>query len=329
MSELLWTYNTYFLNLESILENGLNGEKDTGVRFRHGIDSQYGDVIIVMSKSWKWQECEGYNFVEQKKTTGPFIGHFFGEQGEEGEHNNFKEYGNDTKNEIDKMLKKDQDEFKVRKTNVVGSGFECKMWLNKDEKQEKNWDDMDIPTWCFSQMNLAGPVQLKTQNVAKIYVPQWLQNHEITQRLLNTTFKVEFYGSPDKNNVYDRIKEPFKSDPLYSGIETQSVGGLSNCRSSYQYGNSSKICISRLAFSDVEKKYIKDIGRRVNIWPSLARVEILNGQKYRVCFGGEKQYECTDSSCTPSSVIETYNRENPHHLCDLSEDGNSYKCQAE
>lgn len=165
-NKLLFTHNTSITTLYNMM---IGNEKYIrcclddkpillGAQFRHGIDSQYGEIIFIMKdKFWinkkgllpKIDERDINGNIPTMKTNYPVFGHFF--------KNDFLEYTPKNSKTIDKWLYEEASKYDFRHSTNYGV-HNC---------------IGDTISWCNIQLHLSENIDL--DNVEKIYVPNWLK----------------------------------------------------------------------------------------------------------------------------------------------------------
>ena len=251
---LLWTHNTPIPTFHKILNSGrLIFSAKLGLQFRHGIDSQYGDVIFIMKPEWYDQNLKVLQLYNKDETNiycgrSKKLWHPF--------------YENDTnilflsnKTGFAFALQREYEYYTYRQFNIKGNGSECIDKISK--KKDMDWN---LPSWCDLQLHLCQNVEVNNNNILKIMLPRWYKDHfpKIVQdklKQLNITYI--FYGPSNKNNFYNYI-EDCEDNEYYNQFKIQTFESVnqSNCRNFSPLENSSTICLSDLSFADAERNYI-------------------------------------------------------------------------
>jgi hypothetical protein len=281
---LLWTHNTTLSTFYNIINNPepepetepepkpkpkpkLKFLSNRGVQFRYGVDSQYGDVIIVMKPGF-FIGKKGNNgilpFDNNLITDYPIIMNIF---------NNFHfdppvGFDKINKNTINEKLLGQAKMFTFRIKN------ENPTFYNGSECTNESWNN----TWCNSQLHIFEDMGF--ENILKIYFPQWIKEtniintninskyHEFISKIINNEYpilnnKVFYYGPANFNDNYaaflkrdEKILDFYINLPVFDKVK---YNDAITCRKMDYVGNSSSLCISEIAFIDLEKKFMNEI----------------------------------------------------------------------
>jgi hypothetical protein len=249
-----------------------------GLQFRHGLDSQYGDIIFVMKNDF-WLSMKGTHSHTHEILPHAWIGHIF--------KDDLVEYHNENdKFIVERWLEKDARLFDFRRPFPVGSninehpgGHECR---------HREWN----VSWCNLQVHLGENVNFS--HVEKVYAPAWIlydnktmarirsnglnvallralvsnqlpnfPNGEQEENHLNGKFHL--YGPPIANNHYfsirknkERIVHDYIANHTYGTILPKSNNfTIATYRQSTH--STSTMYLHEEAFIDLEVKYMADL----------------------------------------------------------------------
>lgn len=166
---LLWTHNTPIPTFHKILYSGiLRSSADLGLQFRHGIDSQYGDVIFIMKPEWYNKDLNALHIKNRNDTSCRRSKKFWHPFYEDETNRLFYD------NQKAIALEKEYKYYTYRQFNIKGSGGECVDKISLRKEREK-----DLPSWCNLQLHLCQNVKVKinNDNILKIMLPRWYQSN--------------------------------------------------------------------------------------------------------------------------------------------------------
>ena len=248
-----------------------------GAQFRHGLDSQYGDIVFVMQKDF-WLKKKGMDYHNKVPVSHAVVGH--------SHKRDFIEYNSlQNINQTHKWLEKDANLYAMREPirldKGFGSGKECK---------GKAWQF----SWCNVQLHLGENIDLT--NVRRVYAPAWLlrdagtieriQAHGVNTTLLqllvsnqlpyfpNANHKrnplnglFHLYGPPLANDHYHiilktsrKIGENNFANHTYYGIEPTSSGKTQKIPTHRAAAHStSTVFLDERAFNDLEVRFMADL----------------------------------------------------------------------
>lgn len=288
-SRLLYTHNTSIATLYKIVTGKENHIRccypdgtpsGLGAQFRHGLDSQYGDVIFVMKPNFFLNKTGFmiHNTAVTERTKNPVFGHIM--------TNDFLEYTPENQTTISLWQLTEAKMSNFRPTSAGFNGSEC---------QQKSWP----MSWCNIQVHLSENIGL--HNVLKVYVPNWLKYQslkwlytpfkehlasenvdlEILIKLINNNLRTlpngkknhlnglfHFYGPNDCENQYLHyysIKKNLLEDPISKTIYSQIYYQMQHNKpqniqtARISKSSTSTIFLSELAFIDLQKKYFLDL----------------------------------------------------------------------
>lgn len=222
-----------------------------GAQFRHGLDSQYGDIVFVFPSSNWWEIEPGsttYGSINTA-TENPVIGRIFSSDKTFGEYND-----QSSREFINSMLEDEAMMFTFRTEG--GNGEECMAW------------DPKVPsvTWCNSQLHLSTNVSL--DKTVAILVPTIYYDFIIGKNtpLLNELKpKIRKYAEnvTDVNGLYSFMTQELINKytsisgypPLNPSIATETPSITR--RDSNPLGSSSRLSLSPPVFNSLEKIYMQ------------------------------------------------------------------------
>jgi len=246
-------------------------------QFRHGLDSQYGDIVFVMRKDF-WLKKKGMDYHHRVPVSHAVVGH--------SHKRDFIEYNSLVNiNQTNKWLEKDARLYAMREPirpdKAFGNGKECK---------GKSWQF----SWCNAQLHLGENIALT--NVRRVYAPAWLlRDKEAIQRIqshgVNTTLLqhlvsnqlpyfpnakhirnplnglFHLYGPPLANDHYhiilktsSKIGENDLANHTYYSIEPTSFGTTQHIPTHRAASHStSTVYLDEKAFKDLEIRYMADL----------------------------------------------------------------------
>jgi hypothetical protein len=242
-----------------------------GAQFRHGLDSQYGDVVFVMKRHF-WRSMNGTDYHGHEILPYPTLGHFY--------KRDFVQYHGEGNVYIaDRWMEKDARLYSIRPPTYELSGKECK---------HREWN----MSWCNLQLHLGQNVDFT--HVHKVYVPAWIIYDHATMDIaakkgLNSTLlralvtntlpffptgdnarnplngKFSFYGPKSADAHYHMIRKT-RSKIIDSGVSRAIYSHICPPNTSYtiqtnrvKYGTSSPLYMNEVSFTDLELKYIADL----------------------------------------------------------------------
>lgn len=243
--KLLFTHNmpsSIFYDMVSSGEFSIKGIENRkivgkGAQFGYGIDSQLGDVIIVMNDGFEIDKPFIYPDVfsgDVSRSDDPFYYHAFGVP------------PSTTEDTSGKLMEREARGFDFRPKDFNGGGTEC---IGEEYR----------PTWCNYQIGLASII--RPVDVKMVMVPRWLAKREAEDSKFAENLiklfgnRVVIYG-PDK--MEDHYSYVSRSEPFYSELpaEKKTVKTSSTSRDPTPYGNASDMALSAEAFLEAEKLYM-------------------------------------------------------------------------
>lgn len=244
-----------------------------GAQFRHGLDSQYGDVVFVMKRDF-WLELKGVDYHKKEIINNTFVGHFY--------KRDFIPYDSEAnKFHVERWLETDSRMYDFRPATVGLNGKECKL---------RTWN----VSWCNVQLHIGDNVGF--EHVYKVYVPAWVvQDSETMSKIegngVNTTLlrqlvtnQLPFYPGEEQvanplNGLFalygpaqasehyyliekerGKFKEKTHSDSIYQPIEPASAEEPA-VQTHRHASSSSAISLHEKAFLDLQIRYMMDLVR--------------------------------------------------------------------
>ena len=252
--------------------SGENEIINRGAQFRHGLDSQYGDIIFEMKRDF-WLDLKGIDYKKKAVIDHAFVGHFY--------QHDFIEYKNDdAKFEVDKWLEADSRMYNFRPPTEGLNGKECK---------KPTWE----VSWCNVQIHIGE--NIKFSYVEKVYAPAWILHDSDTMARIeangiNTTLLTllvsnrlpfyphednirnplnglfHLYGPAKANDHYHIIEKErgkFKERPhshsIYQDIESST--DTPTIQTHRYSSSSSAMSLHQNAFEDLQVRYMADLIR--------------------------------------------------------------------
>ena len=277
---MITTTNTHYIrccdNEGHVLKNG--------AQFRHGLDSQYGDVIFVMKRNF-WQRMKGANNKGNELSERAYAGHFY--------KRDFVEYlKEEDKFLIDRWMELEALNTDFRPPTGSLKGKECKQLA---------WN----MSWCNLQIHLGENIEFL--NVEKVFVPAWILRDEETMAKINATGTnitllrmlvsnqlpnypsdgqpnllnglFQLYGPPLASDHYHNIEKhrsrfrELAHSEMYDPIEpSHAPYSVQTHRHS---SSSSSVSISETAFVDLQVQYMADlVAHNMTFKPSTEAAEL-------------------------------------------------------
>lgn len=289
-SRLVFTHNTNidtFLNMTSGLFSfirccEISGDLvGKGAQFRYGLDSQYGDVKLIMKPNfWKKYKKGVKNYPYSEIVNYLTIFDFW-------ESKDYK-YPDDF-NEIKKLMYEQSIsyDFRERKNEKKNNGNDCTV-MTYDEVKEFKQENRFINSWCNYQLHLAENVNF--DDIDYVILPGYLQKLNISfekygkisdhLKMIQTTIIINGEVNPFYNKLFfnehgndsksyysylsSRLTSPFYEKlqelKLISIIDEQENSVLEGTRRSSNYsGNSSMISNKLNIFWEDQKIYMKNL----------------------------------------------------------------------
>lgn len=318
---LLFTHNTPYSTLLRMISKEYQpyirccDEKGNpigrGAQFRHGLDSQYGDVIFIMKPDRKWWiDKKGVDRNGHKRSS-PNFGRFF----------SFKypitDYKTD-KQSIEKALEQEALMSTFRDKDLRGDGTECEVSPTPNL------------TWCFTQMHLGGNVGLG--NVYKILVPRWIidnspkglndsdkQGLKLLKKILKGEHESELkgkmilYGPSTVNEFYDYISPRMELDEkktFYPGFLRKNNKITHTTRDPEELGSTSLLSLSGKAYRQAEKIYFNMM---VDLGMVSREIKVLSYNVYWKAMTSKIEV-CSKGVCF-DNVERFINRDNYDFIC--------------
>jgi hypothetical protein len=263
-NRLLFTHNTSiptFINMLTGVYNNIRccntdgSPYGLGAQFRYGIDSQYGEVKMVMKDEF-WRFCS--RGVNKSKTleNAPVFADIFGDQ--------WMTYSPATDGAIKDLLKQNANSFTFRNyidREHIGRSIGYIHCNNPDVRTK--------PTWCNIQLHLGCPVDF--DHVLYVIVPGFLKNYKLPG--MSTTFdtlvsrsilkdKVLYSDNISPDQYYSFINEGLFTEPFYADLRSKyprlkTDSGFSIDEYTRRIGgNSSQLSTSLKAFEPEEILYM-------------------------------------------------------------------------
>ena len=261
---LLFTHNTPYISLLMMIEGqyekhircctSSGSPIGRGAQFRHGLDSQYGDVIFVMKAGPWWSSMPGVDAFRQTKTQDPQLGRFWDKT-----IRGYDIY----KNSIENELELEALIYDFRRPEDRGNGTECVPYAKKKQI-----------SWCNTQLHLGANVPL--EYVDTVLVPRWIKenpvgaaknprlqsflsgNYRKNDPLKELSKKVKFYGPSMIKDFYSYLTFPITDKKTYyPGTELMENVITHTTRNPYPLGSSSKLSLGGDAFRSAEKMYME------------------------------------------------------------------------
>ena len=246
-TKLLFTHNmpsSIFYDTVSSGEFSIKGIENRkivgkGAQFGYGIDSQFGDVVIVMTDGFEIDKPFLYPDVfsgDVSRSDDPFYYHSFGipaSYQKEGESEG-------------KLMEREARAFDFRPKDFNGGGTEC---IGEEYR----------PTWCNYQIGLASII--RPVDVKMVMIPRWLVKREgdgskFAENLVKIFGdRVVIYGPEKMEDHYSYVS---RSEPFYAEIQSEKKKPItsSTSRDPTPYGNASNMALSAEAFLEAEKLYM-------------------------------------------------------------------------
>lgn len=268
--KLLYTHNMPFASFESMLTGLEQYLRDTpnGVMFRHGIDSQYGDIILVMKPNSIFQNDFSSNSTDVKikivKGVQPVL-FTLGWPIIQDKPFFYKPFLDiTTKNvgsiNIDNIHKQEANQHTFRKydSEDIGKYGDCYQSIDFSKK---------LLSWCNLQIHIKEHISLR--HVDFILVPSYLKDNKTIQKfntnlfidnVINFVYNKIIFIDSDKNITtnnysYHHIdKQETIQEAIDNGLRRELGKPIRNL---VPRGNSSRMSLSREYFKNVEIMYMK------------------------------------------------------------------------
>lgn len=318
---LLFTHNTPYSTLLRMLSNEYKqnvrccDENGTpigrGAQFRHGLDSQYGDVIFIMKPERKWWMNKTGVDVDGHKRSSPNLGRFFSKK------HPILDYKTD-KRSIEKALEQEALMFTFRNKKLRGDGTECEVSPTPNL------------TWCFSQLHLGENIGFS--HVYKILVPRWIIDNsptmldgkdreglKILKKILKGTYesnisdKLVLYGPSTINKFYDYISptmEFMEKLIFYPGFSRKRNKITHTTRDPEELGSSSILSLSGEAYRQAEKIYFNAM---VDLGMVSKKIKVLSYNVYWKAMTSKIDV-CSKGKCL-QNIGNFINRKNYDFIC--------------
>lgn len=219
-----------------------------GAQFRYGLDSQYGEVKIILKPKFWEQYSRGVSL-----ETGDFVDYpnfydFWTQKGYEGDSNDLK-YLLETQALNYNFRVVDE---KLGLTNEGGE--ECKQYTrNIMENKEKGLPpsvlDTAYPSWCNVQLHLGNNV--KYDDILAVIVPSFLKDPDIIFSNIQTAKMLE--SAQNDDTLPDGKPNPFKGKLIFVQSGTIVPAKYYGYRSE-NVGNKSGNALERDFYNNLRKK---------------------------------------------------------------------------
>lgn len=248
-----------------------------GAQFRHGLDSQYGDIVFVMHKEF-WRDKKGMDYHNRSSVAHAIVGHVH--------KHDFVEYdGPGNTNIVDRWLEIDAKMYDMRKPIPpgvrLGNGKECRgvewqfSWCNLQIHMGENIELTNVrrvyaPAWLLHDTMMMSKIEANGVNATllRLLVSNQLPNYpngDQAPNPLNGLFHL--YGPPLANDHYHMIfkaRRKIGQDDLanstYDAILPTSFGQLQHIPTHRSASHSSStVFLDEKAFIDLEIRYMADL----------------------------------------------------------------------